>query len=143
MAAMRAAEDLRAARVQRRIDDRNRRDAARAKAVASVMGVDWSSLDDAGVKKWLHMAHEMTHLRLDGRWNNTLLIANRMALQVDATEVERKALRSVSESLGHMSGEQLFFIGLGSARQMAWYAAALAVEEIFPSPSDRTRRVAP
>jgi hypothetical protein len=137
------AEDLRKARVQRRIADRNRRDRYRAKAVARAIGLDWDALDEDGVKKWLHMAHEMTHLRLDARWNNTLLIANRMALQIDATEEERKALRHVSESLGHLAGEQLFFIALGSARQLLWYAAALAVDEIFPSPSDRARTVAP
>ena len=137
------AEELRLIRVQRRIADRDRRDRARAKAVARVMGVEWGSDGQAGVKKWLHMAHEMTHLRLDGRWTNTLQIAVRMAVQIEATPEERKALRHVSGSVGHMAGEQLFFIALGSARQLAWYNAALAVEEIFPSTSDRARRVAP
>lgn len=136
-------EELRQSRIQRRIAGRNRRDRYRAKAVAKAMGVEWNNFGQQDVKKWLHMAHEMTHLRLDGRWNNTLLIANRMALQIEATPEERKALRHVSGSLGHMTGEQLFFIALGSARQLAWYTAALAVEEIFPSTSDRARRVAP
>lgn len=138
-----SAEDLYRSRIQRRQAERTRRDRYRAKAVAKAMGVEWDNLGQAGVKKWLHMAHEMTHLRLDGRWNNTLLIANRMALQIDATPEERKALRSGSDSLGLLTGEQLFFIALGSARQLLWYTAALAVEEIFPSPSDRARRVAP
>lgn len=136
-------EDLYHSRLQRRIADRNRRDRYRAKAVAKVMGVEWNNFGQADVKKWLHMAHEMTHLRLDGRWDNTLQIAVRMALQIEATPEERKALRSVSDSLGHMTGEQLFFITMGSARQLQWYTAALAVEEIFPSTSDRARRVAP
>lgn len=137
------AGELAQARFQRREAERARRDRYRAKAVAKVMGVEWNNFGQQDVKKWLHMAHEMTHLRLDGRWNNTLQIANRMALQIEATPEERKALRRVSDSLGHMAGEQLFFIALGSARQLAWYTAALAVEEIFPSTSDRARSVSP
>ncbi len=141
MTPLREADRLRQARTNRRIAARNRRDHYRAMAVAEILGVEWDSLDEAGVKKWHHMAHEMTHLRLDARWNNPLLIAVRMALQVEATTEERLVLREHTKHLDHQAWEHLFFIALPSERQIAWYAAALAANDIFPSPSDRRRPV--
>lgn len=139
MTPLREADRLRQARINRRTAGRNRRDHYRAKAIAQIMGTDWSTLDDAAVKRWHHMAHEMTHLRLDAQWNNPLLIAVRMALQVDADPELRKILRETTQVLGPHAHEHLFFISLPPARQLAWYSAALAVRDIFPSHNDRAR----
>lgn len=141
MTPLREADRLRQARINRRVAGRDRRDHYRAMAVARVMGTDWAGLDEAGIRKWHHMAHEMTHLRLDGRWNNPLLIAVRMALQVDADPDERKVLREATRDLGPHAHEHLHFISLPQARQLAWYNAALAVRGIFPSHNDRARPV--
>lgn len=139
MTSIREADRLRQARINRRIAGRNRRDHYRAKAVARIMGADWAALDEEAVKRWHHMAHEMTHLRLDGRWNNLLLIAVRMALQVDADPEVRKVLRETTRVLGPHADEHLFFLALPADRQLAWYSAALAVRDIFPSHNDRAR----
>lgn len=130
---------VRQGRIRRRVAARDRRDLYRARAVARLMGTDWACLDETEAAKWHHMAHEMTHLRLDGRWNNPLIIAVRMALQVDADPRERTALREATRELGLHVHEHLHFISLPPARQMAWYNVALAVGDIFPSPSDRAR----
>lgn len=140
MTPLREADRLRQARLNRRVAGRDRRDHYRAMAVARIMGVDWDSLDEGAVRKWHHMAHEMTHLRLDGRWANPLLIAVRMALQIDAEAEERKVLREAMRGLGPHAHEHLHFISLPQVRQLAWYNAALAVRDIFPSPFDRVPR---
>jgi hypothetical protein len=136
---LREADRLRQTRINRRRAARDRRDPYRAKAVAEILGVEWDSLDEDAIKLWHHMAHEMTHLRLDARWNNPLLIAVRMALQVDAETELRKALREGTRKLSPHAHEHLFFISLPQVRQMAWYCAALSAGDIFPSPNDRAR----
>lgn len=142
MTTLREADRLRQARINRRTAGRNRRDHYRAKAIARIMGADWSTLDEAAVKRWHHLAHEMTHLRLDAQWRNPLLIAVRMALQVDADPELRKVLRETTRVLAPHADEHLFFLALPPARQLAWYTAALSVGDIFPSPNDRVRAVA-
>lgn len=137
MTHLREADRLRQARTNRRVAGRDRRDHYRAKAVARIVGVDWASLDEAAIRKWNHMAHEMTHLRLDAQWSNPLTIAVRMALQVEADPEELKALKEHTRDLHYLAAEHLLFLALGPACQLAWYTAALSVGEIFPSPSDR------
>lgn len=139
MTQLREADRLRQSRTNRRVAGRDRRDHYRARAVARILGVDWAELGEADIRKWHHMAHEMTHLRLDGRWNNPLLIAVRMALQVDAEPELRKILRETTQVLSPHAHEHLFFLSLPPARQLAWYAAALTAGDIFPSINDRAR----
>lgn len=142
MAPIREADRLRQARINRRRAARDRRDHYRAKAVAAILGVDWDSLDDDRIAKWHHMAHEMTHLRLDAHWSNPLTIAVRMALQVESDPGELNALKDRTRDLHYLAAEHLLFLALEPARQLAWYTAALAVRDIFPSPSDRVRQLA-
>lgn len=50
-------------------------------------------------------------------------------------------LRLDRKHLDHQAWEHLFFIALPPARHLAWYSAAPAARDIFPSPSDRAPRL--
>lgn len=114
-----------AAREQRRIIDRIRRERGRARAVASLMDEDFLSFDEATQRRWLHMSYNMAlNTQRTYRSNNFLWAAVLMS-SVDTPE-DGKDHRA--DPYGNLR-----FLDLPTERQKQWYSAAeIAVRRIFP-----------